>query len=90
MQQSVRVFRRHLKPADMLIAERWATKVAGKPVRAGIWEAEHEEAFVRGYERFCWEGDLPSELANVRQWFREAYPILHGSPIDVALDDEIH
>lgn len=94
MQQMVRVFRRSLKPEDMLIAARWAAKVAGKPIRAGFWEAEHEEAFVRGYERFCWEGDLSSDVlqehvGNMRQWFREAYPILHGSPIDVALDDEI-
>ncbi|HWX54844.1 MAG TPA: hypothetical protein VN176_09670 [Verrucomicrobiae bacterium] len=94
MQQMVRVFRRSLKPEDMLIAARWAAKVTGKPVKAGRWEAEHEEAFVRGYERFCWEGNLVSgelqeQVANIKKWLHDAYPVLHGSPLDVALDEEI-
>lgn len=92
IQQLTRIFRRNLKPNEMIIAARWAARVTGRPIRQGVWEREHEEAFVSGFERFIWEGNVPSEelreqFANIKMWLRETYPVLIGSSIDVDLDE---
>jgi hypothetical protein len=50
-----RVLRRDLKGEELDIANRWSEKVAGKPLRTGVWKSDHEDAFIRGFGRFCWE-----------------------------------
>jgi hypothetical protein len=94
VQQLALVLRRNnLKGNDLLIATKWVEKVTGKPIRDGVWESEHDEAFVRAHERSCWEGNWPTggspDLANVTAHYRKVYPVLAGSPIDVGLNDEM-
>jgi hypothetical protein len=89
MLQLARVFRRDLKGNDLRVAGRWVEKITRKPVMNGVWEGEHEDAFVRGYGRFCWEGNLDSVAAKTSQQFHDAYPVLAESPFDVPLDEEM-
>jgi tetratricopeptide (TPR) repeat protein len=87
--QLARVFRRDLKGNDLRTAALWAEKITRKPMKNGVWEGEHEDAFVRGYGRFCWEGNLDSVAAKTSLQFRNAYPVLAESPFDVELDEQM-
>lgn len=94
LQQMAFVARGHMKPQDMQVAARWVAAVTGRAVRGGVWEREHEEAFVRGFERFYWEGNAPSEelhdmFRKMRNWYRELYPRIEATPLDIALTDEM-
>jgi hypothetical protein len=94
MQQLICIFRQDLHGEDLQTATRWVEKIAGKSVVDGVWENEHEDAFVRGQERFFWEGNatrgrLASSFASIKAAYREAYPTLARSPIDVELTEEM-
>ena len=58
MQQLICIFRQDLQGEDLQIATRWVEKISGKPVVNGVWDNEHEEALVRGQERFFWGGAI--------------------------------
>jgi hypothetical protein len=72
---------------DAEIWNRWASSVTGKKIIQGNWTPEHIDAFVRGIERFSWDGD------GSEQWMtklvREKYPQVKGTRIDIQLPDEI-
>ena len=93
MQQLARIFRHDLKRQNLKIATEWVENITGKPIVHGVWNVEHEDAFVRAQERFFWEGNFPNgtppEFANIKAWYRKAYPVLAGSPIAVELTDEM-
>jgi hypothetical protein len=83
-----------MNPEDKQIAEPWVAIVVGKPVRGGVWEPEHDAAFVRGVERMIWEGGVRSEnlreaLAGMRSTYRQLYPEIEGTELDVNLSEEM-
>ena len=82
------VFRRHLKPGDLKIAEDWAG------VKDGAWTRESEEKFARGFERYLAEGKAPTEqlkevFAQFKKWLLDIYTSIKGSEIDIELSPEI-
>jgi hypothetical protein len=85
--------RPHLLPQYAAIAERWVGEATGIKVRDGQWTPQHEDAYVRAYERFCWEGGAEetsgSASSTLQSLLRETYPTIAGSPIDVPLNDEM-
>jgi len=88
LQQMIVVFRRQMTPEDNQIAAEWVALIGAKPITGGRWEREHEEAFVRGFERMLWEGDLESgelgeALAGIRKDYRDLYPRIEGTALDV-------
>lgn len=82
------VFRRHLDPVDLKIAEEWTGVLEGK------WTREHEEKFARGFERYLAEGKAPntgmkSIFEKFKKWMLDVYREIAGSDIDVQLSPEI-
>jgi hypothetical protein len=83
-----------LLPHHMKTVDRWVSVVTGKPILHGQWSAEHEDIFVRGFERFLWEGDREVEAADtallkIKMLLRETYPSVAGTRIDVPLTDDM-
>jgi hypothetical protein len=93
--RSMIVFMRpHLRPQYVKVVERWVSDVTGRAIVEGHWTQEHEDTLVRGYERFCWEGDAESEaalpaLSTIKSAFRKKYPSVAGTRIDVPLNTEM-
>lgn len=94
IRQMALMVRRHLLPREMNSAAKWVARVTEIPIKNGDWQQEHEDAFVRGFERFIWEGnastkELHESLATLQSSLRKKHPVLAGSPIDVDLDEEM-
>lgn len=82
------VFRRHLKPQDLKIAEDWAG------VKDGKWTKEAEEKFARGFERYLADGKAPTEklkeiFEQFKKWMLDIYKEISGSEIDIKLSPAI-
>lgn len=84
LRQSVQIMRRRLKPEEKQVFERWLG------ITDGQWTQAHEDAFVRGFERFLYEGESKDEsLRGVKDMARTEYPILSGSAIDIPFPDYV-
>lgn len=82
------VFRRDLEGSLLKVAEDWAG------VKDGEWKTEHEERFARGFEEYLREGKSPSEklravFEQFKNWLREIYKTIKGSPLEGKLSPEM-
>jgi hypothetical protein len=84
IRQTAQVFRRDLKGEDKRIFEHWLC------IPDGCWTQVHEDAFVRGFERFLYDGLTEEEsFRAIRQALREEYPVPRGSAIDIAIPADV-
>lgn len=84
------VFRRDLTRAEQGILDTWMFS----QVPGAKWEARHEEAFARAFERYLAEGKAPvPEVAELfdkfKTWMLEVYQRIAGTSIDVKLAPEV-
>ncbi len=84
IRQLAQVFRRDLQQEERRIFEHWLG------ISDGCWTQAHEDAFVRGFERFLYAGRVKDEsLLPIQGALRQEYPVLRGSAIDIALPAEV-
>ena len=81
--------RRGVTDEDIAIAEKWAG--VGEN---GKWNRTAEERFARGVERYLRDGKAPTSalepiFSKVREWMKEIYRRLVGSPLDINISPEM-
>jgi len=76
--------RRGITDEDIATAENWAG------AKDGRWTRTAEERFARGVERYLRDGKAPTAnlepiFSKVREWMKEIYRRITGSPIDIEI-----
>ena len=84
----IEMMRPLLRGKDAEVCQEWVSNVTGIRIVSGHWTQQHVDALIRGFERFCWDGEGDVE-PGIRKMLREAYPVAMGTRIDVSLSPQM-